>query len=119
MVKKIKNKSSKKKYLKIKSKIILVLIGFFTILFLLFLGLILSANFNFNVKKTTTEIPDVCSIISGNLMHEIETDAICKIRCDNFCEVSNLIFLDYHFIKNEGECNSCSCTCKEKFGFFN
>lgn len=58
------------------------------------------------------EIVDGCSLIAGNILHEIPDSAVCKIRCDNFCEVMDLKYVDHDFITENRTCYLCDCNCK-------
>jgi hypothetical protein len=95
-----------------KSRIFLGLIGVLVVLLIVFL--LLGVNWDFKIIKEVQsfEIQDGCSLIAGNLLHEIGNDADCKIRCSNLCEVRELNYYNHNFLTENLTCYSCECDCK-------
>ena len=110
--KKIKNKVSKsgehnhnitKMYFSIGGILVAILIGL--ILF----------NMGAFEKKTDIfkfSIDDECSIIMGNLIHNIRDGGDCKIKCMNNCEIRELDFYDSEFVFENSSCHTCDCYCQ-------
>lgn len=63
-------------------------------------------------KPVLTEITDECSIIFGNLVHQIRDSDDCTIRCQNKCVLLDSDFHHIEFISNQNSCNVCNCYCK-------
>lgn len=66
------------------------------------------------ITKNTVqfEIPDVCTIIAGQLAHSIEDEDRCAQICRAECEVRESSFVESEFIERENNCNQCQCYCK-------
>lgn len=58
------------------------------------------------------DILDECSLIMGNLVHQIRDGAECRIKCVNECDVREMEFVEFVFSEGVGECNSCDCWCE-------
>jgi len=57
-------------------------------------------------------IEDRCSLVMGNLFHEIKNKEECRIKCKSNCEVRGEEFSESEFIKNNSSCHTCNCYCK-------
>lgn len=61
---------------------------------------------------TYVEILDECSIIMGNLVHQVRDLDDCTIRCHNECVLMESDVDSVDFISSQSGCNTCSCYCK-------
>lgn len=105
-----KSTNSKKK----EKRITKMFFGLGLILVVVFIGLIL---FNFGVFEKGKEIikfslDDECSIIMGNLIHNIRDNGDCKIKCINNCKIRKLDFYDVEFALQNSSCHICDCYCR-------
>jgi len=57
-------------------------------------------------------VKDECSLILGNLIHEIKGEDDCKIMCNNRCGLMEMDFYEINFIRSEKDCHVCNCYCK-------
>lgn len=110
----MKKKKTKKKNKFQSSKLFLgLIIGFLVILSLF---LVLQSNFDFKLIKEvqTFEIVDECGIspLGNDILHEVSSDADCKIRCDNLCGVRDLKYVNHDFNYSASSCHDCECYCK-------
>lgn len=58
------------------------------------------------------EVKDECSLIMGNLVHQIRDDGECRIKCVNECDVRSMEFFDFEFEGKDNDCNACDCWCE-------
>jgi len=92
---------------------------YFGLFLLLILSVIVAAEV-FDISKikspfresTFISIEDECSLIMGNLVHQIKDDDSCAIRCYNECNLIDSKVKDYEFIMSQSECSTCNCYCK-------
>ncbi len=61
---------------------------------------------------TKVEVLDECSLIMGNLIHNIRDLGDCKIKCNDNCEIRGLEFHDSEFVFQNSSCHTCDCYCK-------
>ncbi len=108
----MKEKRKKSKSSHKRSRIILGLIGVLIVLLMIFLLMGSNLNFKFVKEVQDFEIKDGCSLIAGNLLHEIGNEADCKIRCSNLCKVRELNYYNHNFVTENLTCYSCECQCK-------
>ena len=113
IVKKRKHKIKKKHFMY--SKVFLGLMVAFVLLVVV-LSFVEFVNFSDVLsvfdKPTVVEIPDECSLIMGNLVHQIRDEDDCSIRCYNECILEEKERKSSEFIYNEGGCHECFCSCK-------
>ena len=62
-------------------------------------------------KEVVLEIKDNCGVFLNTVMHQIDSDDACKIRCINQCKVADLDYSNHVFQDNNQECNTCKCYC--------
>lgn len=64
-------------------------------------------------KKVAQEfsVPDECSLVMGNLIHQMKNDADCKIRCHGECQVREMDFVNHSFTEKFDSCHTCDCYC--------
>lgn len=74
-------------------------------------GILKKENPNHFIEKNFT-IQDECSIIAGKIIHPIDREEDCAIKCVARCEVQSLSYINSEFIKKEERCNFCQCLCK-------
>jgi len=67
-----------------------------------------------NISKEPQLIPlkDECSIILNNLVHQINDEGTCKIKCINECNFKKMKFYNSAFTSKNNSCNLCNCYCK-------
>ena len=104
-------KATSKKHEKQVTKLYFGIGGF---LIIILAGLIL---FNMGIFEQEREIfkftvDDECSIIMGNLIHNVRDEGDCKIKCMNNCEIRELDFYDSEFILENSSCHTCDCFCR-------
>jgi hypothetical protein len=64
-------------------------------------------------KPHLIEIQDECSLIMGNLVHQIRDENDCSLRCHNECYLDESNYIESIFFQEEGNaCHSCDCYCK-------
>ncbi len=92
-----------------------IVFGLFVGLGVLILILILLLMISFNVfehnETRMFSIKDECSIVVGNLIHQIRNNGECRIKCVNECDVRKMNFEKFDFTEKDNECNSCECWC--------
>ncbi|MBD3253216.1 hypothetical protein GF386_05770 [Candidatus Pacearchaeota archaeon] len=106
---------TKKKSRKKINKIILITI----IVLIVILATLLIFQFGiFKYVKNITKEPrlfvirDECSLILGNILHQIKSNGECKIFCRNNCNLREMNYHNSEFIEKEGSCHICNCYCK-------
>ena len=57
-------------------------------------------------------IEDKCSLIVGQLIHNIGDEDSCQQICKSNCEVREMQFYSSEFEKKEEDCNKCNCYCE-------
>lgn len=84
------------------------------VLFLLLLLLLLKSFGYIDDQREERYYPvvDQCSLVRGNLLHQIRTAGECRIGCVNECDVRELEFVNYEFEAIVNDCNICGCYCK-------
>ena len=107
----MKNKKKTTKIIRIFSLITIALVFLFLIL------LVVQINFKklfgeFNKEEKMFVIEDKCSIMMGNIIHEIKDGDRCKIMCKNECSVRKMSFLNFSFIWKNDSCHVCNCYCR-------
>lgn len=80
---------------------------------ILVLGLLLMFDFGVFKKNEVKmfSIKDECSIVVGNLIHQIRNDGECRIKCVNECYIREMDFEKFNFIEKNDDCSSCECWC--------
>ena len=65
-----------------------------------------------NIREVT--IKDECSLIMGNLIHEIGSESNCKLACETECTFIKEKVYNYSFSQSlkDSSCNSCLCNCQ-------
>ena len=56
-------------------------------------------------------VSDECGNIMGNVIHNLEDEGDCKIKCENNCKFRELEYYNSSFISQETTCNLCDCWC--------
>lgn len=107
-----KLKKSRKNKKKVTSAVVFLFVALF--LLIVILGGLLLSDFGFFEKHEVRKfnVLDECSLIMGNLVHQIRNDGECKIRCVNECDVRDMEFVDFAFEGKIDDCNYCKCSCK-------
>ena len=62
-------------------------------------------------KEVISTIPDKCSLLLGNLIHQIKDDSSCRISCRNYCDTIKKEYLLTKFTEYQEKCNTCECHC--------
>lgn len=104
-----------KKNLKKTKKILLILMISIAVLILILLYFNATSSDGFNSlfdKPEKITIEDRCSLVMGQLFHEIKNEDECRIKCKSNCEVRGKNFAESEFIKNNNSCHTCNCYCK-------
>ncbi len=57
-------------------------------------------------------IKDECSLVVGQLIHNIKDEGSCQLSCITRCNTYKLKYYNSTFKENVGDCNSCDCACK-------
>jgi len=57
------------------------------------------------------EIKDRCTLMLGNLIHQIKTENNCITICEQECEAKNKNYEKVEFLASEADCNTCNCYC--------
>ena len=113
MLKDKKKKNNKKSKKIIIGAIILILLLSVIILILLIQFKIIKYDFkSFALKPELFKIEDKCSVIVGQLIHTVNNEGTCMMKCKTECEVRDMKFFNLEFIEIENDCNKCSCYCK-------
>ncbi|MDA3836627.1 MAG: hypothetical protein PF542_03315 [Nanoarchaeota archaeon] len=63
-------------------------------------------------KPHSVDVRDECSLIMGNLVHQIRDDNDCSLRCKNTCGMEDTEYVNSSFIAAEADCHTCNCYCK-------
>jgi hypothetical protein len=93
-----------------------VVIGLFVgigILAVVLIGLIISSFglFEGSSEPEMFSIKDECSLMMGNLIHQIRDEGECRIKCVNECDVREMNFVRFEFEGKNNDCSSCDCWC--------
>lgn len=98
------------------------LISVIILLSLLILGLILVLlvrldlikNPFYIINRSSQEfvIKDECTLVVGQLIHTIEQEETCELRCKSNCDIRELEYVSHTFTSIDRDCNSCNCVCK-------
>ncbi|MCK4997500.1 hypothetical protein KAS08_04295 [Candidatus Pacearchaeota archaeon] len=109
-----KKERKSKKNSKHNSNVTKLYFGVGGILVAILVGLILFNSGIFEEAHDISKfsIDDECSIIMGNLIHNIRDGGDCKIKCVNNCEIRELDFYDSEFTFENSSCHTCDCYCK-------
>lgn len=104
----------KKKLKKTKKR---VLISIITIAVIILVLIFINTNSVQGIKDIFKEpekivIEDRCSLVMGNVFHEIKNSGECEISCKNNCELRGKKFVESEFIKSQDSCHTCNCYCK-------
>ena len=107
-------KKVKKRFFKSRQLIILlsVLLAIIFLVILFNQGFIGNPLENFGKGITKVVAPDECTIIAGNLLHTIEDEGDCNLKCVAECEIRTLELEDSEFMARPNNCNICTCSCK-------
>ena len=106
----VSTKRGVKKNKSIGRVIITAIIALLIILLLLILSVI--GVFEEQKQEEKISIRDECSLVMGNLIHQIRDSGDCRIRCINDCEVREKEFVRSEFASRENDCHVCDCFCK-------
>jgi hypothetical protein len=106
----------KKKPKKRLIKLVLIILTIILILVLL-MTLVIQYNFinnfkNLQPKEKIFLIKDECSLILGQIIHQIRDKDECRIRCINECRLENLNIKKSDFVLGNNSCHACNCFCK-------
>lgn len=119
MPKKKKLKKEVKKINKPSKKIIqisIIILALVLLLLSLFLlvetGIIKNPLDRLNSKNKVYNLQDECSLIVGQLIHSIEDENDCQLKCRTNCNVRGETYLYEEFIKSENNCHTCTCSCR-------
>jgi hypothetical protein len=89
------------------------------VLLIIFVSIFISEFVSFNFigdifeKPHLVDIKDECSLIMGNLVHQVRDETDCNLRCNNECNMEDSKFIESNFTRNgDGVCNRCDCFCK-------
>lgn len=90
----------------------LFVVGVFLIVVLI--GLVLSSSDIFDGSKEVRlfSIMDECSLVMGNLIHQIRDSGDCRIRCINECDIRDMDFDSVEFVLQNSTCHLCDCYCR-------
>ena len=103
----MKSKFSKRKL----SVLIIVLLALLALV--IFMALVeYGFDLNSNKEIEISNISDGCSYIVGKLIHTINNEEECKVRCFSECSVKNKEYFSSNFTLGNETCNSCACSCK-------
>ncbi len=94
-------------------KVVVALFSGVVLLILALSGLVLS-NFGFfeNAEARMFVVNDECSLVMGNLIHQIRDEGECRIKCVNECDVREMDFVRFIYESKNDGCNSCECWCE-------
>ncbi len=102
-----------------KQKKLIKKLSFLVAILILILLALISINLNFEgfVKSIFRSselivIKDNCGVVMDNLIHEIKSEDVCRIRCINECVLLEKSIDRVEFIENESSCYKCNCYCK-------
>jgi hypothetical protein len=102
---------------KIKKRIRLLKV--FTFILILILAVILIIQFKLYEpvlriinKPRLYVIPDECSLIMNNLIHQIKNEDDCRIRCVNLCNGEDKRITSSTLLTPVNSCYECNCYCK-------
>ena len=92
----------------------MVLLGVAFALIVFVVGISLYSNGIFEPKSepVKVEVLDECSLIMGNLIHNIHDEGGCKIKCVNNCEIRDMKFYNSSFTFQNSSCHECDCYCR-------
>jgi len=83
--------------------VLLILIGFLLI--------VQSGTFEKKSEPEYFSLQDECQAVMGNLMHSINNEGECKLRCINHCDIREMNFEGFEFIEETTACSHCGCSC--------
>lgn len=93
-------------------KVVGILFACVGILVLVLIGLVLN-SFGFFEENNPEyfAVKDECSLMMGNLIHQIRDDGECRNRCVNECSVQEMDFVKFSFEAKNDDCSLCGCWC--------
>ena len=103
----MRKKSKNKKFLK---KIIIGAIIFLTLIVAALI--ILETDVLEKKERVYIEVNDECSLMLNRIIHQIKTDAGCKMKCINECNLRELEYSESKFIEKQDSCHECKCYCE-------
>ena len=102
----------KKERVRKNKKVVRALFVCVGILVLVLVGLILhSFGFFEDNSPEYFVVKDECSLMMGNLIHQIRDDGECRNRCVNECSVQEMDFDRFSFEAKNNDCSLCECWC--------
>ena len=96
-------------------KKLLLIVLIILLLAVIFWLLVETAIIKLPPKSTQIKIfavQDECSIIVGKLIHTIDDEGTCQLKCRATCEVKGLQLDRVTFVQGDNQCNRCECACK-------
>jgi hypothetical protein len=96
---------------KLLSKGILVATGILVLILILLIG-ISSGLFEGPKEVVMYAINDECSLVMGNIIHQIRDNGDCRIRCVNECGLREKEIVKIEFELKNNSCHVCDCYCK-------
>lgn len=107
-----KVRKSNKEFLYSKLFLVLVIVSLFAFLTLVFIEFV-DFGFVSDLFEEPQEVVvvDGCSLIMGNLVHQIRDETDCNLNCASRCEVDDMSYYNSSFEASSGGCHSCQCFC--------
>ena len=80
--------------------------------FLIYLVINSFGGFDRSFGPEKFDVVDECSLIMGNIIHNMRDEGDCKIKCENNCDFREMDYLNSSFTFKETSCHTCECWCK-------
>ena len=104
----------KRKTRKLTKTIVMIIIAFSILLIILLIiqSHILDLFTDLFKEPELFIIRDECSLIVGQIIHEMKNEGDCKIMCTNNCILRDMKYYNSSFIQKINSCHTCNCYCK-------
>jgi hypothetical protein len=90
----------------------ILIIGIILLLILLILILYSVGFFDKPKTEQLFLVRDECSLVMGNVIHNLRNDGDCHIRCRNECTIRDMDFVRASFTEKNNSCHACDCYCR-------
>ena len=91
---------------------LIILLASLISVLLIQLGVINNPFYNLHSDTKVIVIKDECTMIAGNLIHNIQDEGICEQKCKTNCDVLKMFFVSSEFAERTNDCHACICKCR-------
>ena len=62
-------------------------------------------------KVKEIQLTDKCTLVLGNLIHQIKNEEDCILQCKRECTAQDMNYQNVAFEFRESDCHNCKCFC--------